>query len=80
MPTYDPEVAVEELLRHLRQRLAAFGGRRIAAVILGALLTQGGIRLPHGCGGGTMGADEEDPCVKLPLALPATGSFILMQR
>ena len=34
----DPEVAVEELLRQLRQRLAALGGWRIAAGVVAALL------------------------------------------
>jgi len=34
MPTYDPD----DIVNDLRQRLAALGGRRIAAVILGVLL------------------------------------------
>ncbi|MGH8221994.1 MAG: FtsH protease activity modulator HflK [Woeseiaceae bacterium] len=38
MPDYDPEVAVEELLRRLRQYLVAFGAKRIAAVVVGVLL------------------------------------------
>ncbi len=38
MPTYDPQVAVDELLRQVRQRLAEIGNPRIAALMLGALL------------------------------------------
>jgi len=38
MQAHDPEVAVEELLRQLRQRLAALGAGRIAAIVLGVLL------------------------------------------